>query len=166
MKTLSEETKYKMSIAKLGKKRPDMVGNTFKLGFKESEGTRKNKSIAKSSNPTRHWLGKKLSEEHKRKIKEKSIFVGSTNPNWKGGISSENVKIRGSLEIKLWRKAVFERDNYTCQDCGQRGGKLNAHHIKLFSQFPDLRVAVDNGTTLCSKCHLKPGLHKRPVTKT
>jgi len=29
-----------------------------------------------------------------------------------------------------WRKSVFERDDYTCCECGKQGGTLNAHHIK------------------------------------
>ena len=74
---------------------------------------------------------------------------------WKGGISSLNVQIRGSLEYRLWREAVFKRDDYTCLECKQRGGKLNAHHIKPFSLFPELRFAIDNGATLCELCHKK-----------
>jgi len=48
---------------------------------------------------------------------------------------------------------VFERDEHTCQDCGQRGGKLNAHHIKSYIDHVELRLDVDNGITLCCDCH-------------
>src|SRR3990167_6427585 len=58
------------------------------------------------------------------------------NPNWKGGITPINHKIRSSLEYRLWRKSVFERDGYACIWCGQIGGQLHADHIKPFAYFP------------------------------
>lgn len=79
---------------------------------------------------------------------------GNQTPRWKGGITSENELIRKSIEYRLWREAVFARDNFTCQECNIIGGKLQAHHIKPFSLFPELRLAIDNGITLCKSCHL------------
>lgn len=56
-----------------------------------------------------------------------------------------------------WRKAVLKRDAYTCQECGYRcprlGSTLNAHHIKGWSAYPDLRYDVENGVSLCLTCH-------------
>jgi len=71
------------------------------------------------------------------------------------GLTSLNESIRKSAVYKKWRKAVFERDDYTCQICGQRGGKLNADHIKRFADYPNLRLELSNGRTLCLSCHLK-----------
>jgi len=60
---------------------------------------------------------------------------------------------RSRTELRVWRRAVFERDSYSCQICGQRGGQLNADHIKAYRNFPALREDVSNGRTLCVACH-------------
>ena len=75
------------------------------------------------------------------------------NAAWKGGISAESERIRGGIEFRLWREAVFARDNWTCQKYGIRGCKLVAHHIKNFADYPELRFAIDNGITLSEKAH-------------
>lgn len=90
---------------------------------------------------------------------------GADSSNWRGGVSEKNHLIRTSTEMKLWRKAVFERDNYTCVKCGKRGGDLEADHIKQFAYYPDLRFAIDNGQTLCKTCHKKTFTHSRKERK-
>ncbi len=75
---------------------------------------------------------------------------------YKDGKVEERRGIRFSKEYKRWRFDVFVRDNFTCQNknCGDnKGGNLNAHHIKSFADFPELRFDVDNGITLCEDCH-------------
>lgn len=75
----------------------------------------------------------------------------------------DDVKIiRRSGAYANWRKTVFERDDYTCQVCGQVCGKLNAHHIRRFADYPELRLEVTNGITLCEDCHRK--LHRKEIT--
>ena len=69
------------------------------------------------------------------------------------GNSKTNIKLRKSIENRLWREAVFALDNYTCQRCNDRGGRLHAHHKKHFSEYPELRFAINNGETLCIGCH-------------
>ena len=55
-----------------------------------------------------------------------------------------------------WSKLVKERDNYVCQDCGSINKRsLQAHHIKSWANFPYLRYNIDNGKTVCVKCHAK-----------
>jgi 5-methylcytosine-specific restriction endonuclease McrA len=83
---------------------------------------------------------------------------GNTGPlasNWKGGITPIQKQIRNSPEYAYWRKHVFQRDDYTCQACGKRGGKLQADHELPFALFPDLRLEILNGRTLCVDCHRK-----------
>lgn len=148
---LSEENKRNIGLAK--------IGNKARLGMKNSiEANRKTglgNSIA--------LRGRKLSTELRKKYSEvqKKRVLGGTHNFWKGGIDSINKRIRGSLEYRLWREAVFKRDNWTCIWCGIRGGKLEADHIKRFSDYPELRFAIDNGRTLCKNCHLKTDTHGR-----
>ncbi len=102
-------------------------------------------------------LGTHHSEKTKEKIRRSCEHnnAGSKHWNWKGGITPFRKKLYFSKEYKLWRKAVFERDNYTCIWCGEKGGKLNADHIKPWRDYPELRFAIDNGRTLCIECHRK-----------
>ncbi len=63
---------------------------------------------------------------------------------------------RNSYRYKLWRSKVFERDNYECKSCGSKK-YLQAHHIIRWENCKDkeLRYDIENGITLCRKCHLK-----------
>ncbi len=99
-------------------------------------------------------LGSHRTQETRRKMS------GENHPNWKGGITSEYQRIRNSIEYRLWREAVYKRDNFTCQKCkDNKGGNLTPHHILNFETHMDLRLAIDNGITLCNPCHIK--FHKR-----
>jgi 5-methylcytosine-specific restriction endonuclease McrA len=73
--------------------------------------------------------------------------------NWKGGVTSNNHLIRASKNYAAWRTLVFTRDRYCCQKCGKVGGTLSAHHMDCFADFPEKRLDVDNGITLCAPCH-------------
>lgn len=59
----------------------------------------------------------------------------------------------GCAADREWRVAVFERDEYQCQECGVRGGRLEAHHIQPYKAKPELRYELSNGLTLCIDCH-------------
>lgn len=85
--------------------------------------------------------------------KPKLYNRGERSHLWRGGVTHENHSIRCSLEYRNWRRTVFERDKFTCQQCFKRGGDIQAHHVKSFSEYPDLRFDVRNGVTLCEKCH-------------
>jgi len=158
---VSEETRKKLSLSKMGDKNPN-------YGKPPSEKQKKNLNRKGIPLSKEHKLkigkaneGKMRSEETKNKLsKAKKDKYGEDTNNWKGGITPKNILIRTGIEYRLWREAIFARDNWTCQECGQRGGVLNAHHIKSFAEYPELRFAIDNGVTLCKKCHKKIGLHK------
>lgn len=96
-------------------------------------------------------------------------MTGESHHSWKGGVTDMSDKIRHMTEYIAWRTSTFEKDSYTCQMCGQRGGRLNADHIKPFSQVMEengirsLKAAREceelwspsNGRTLCEPCHRK-----------
>ena len=194
--TLSEESKKKIGDALRNRKHPEKSGtnsynwnsflkkcaecskefyvqnNILKLG-KGRYCSRKCSNKAFSKNPSKGMLGKKHTEESRKKISEElkgrikppnaySFPKGKLHPFWKGGITSLNQIIRHSLEYKLWRESVFKRDNWTCVWCKIRGAKLNADHIKPFYLYPELRFAIDNGRTLCVECHRKTDPLGRP----
>lgn len=174
---MSEEAKKKISLANKGKKRTEDMKKKmsdikkgsigYRKGIPHTEETKKKISTSKKKNPNRYWLGKHRSNETKRKIskahlqnpvrywlgKKRECMTKENNPNWKGGISVERAAIWHSQEYKKWRKSVFERDNYTCQECQLKNKALEAHHIKAFAKYPKLRLDIDNGITLCKECH-------------
>lgn len=93
---------------------------------------------------------------------KKGNWSGSKNPNWKGGIAI-NKNERNVYGLAYWSRSVKRRDNYICQNCGIDGKKvcnhcgekprLHAHHIKEWVDHPELRLDINNGITLCFKCH-------------
>lgn len=117
--------------------------NAKLFGFKKGHG----KIVNNKGSTGKHW--KKTPEQIER---SRLANLGAKNPSWKGGISPMRKIISGTPEYKLWRKAVFERDNWTCIWCGNKK-QIQADHIKSFAQFPELRFAIDNGRTLCLPCH-------------
>jgi len=106
-------------------------------------------------------LGRVVPESIRRKISEaqkgvRSYWfgkVGALASRWAGGVGKKYQRLRMSKEYKLWRTQVLEKCDWTCQVCLVRGGKLEAHHIKEFASYPDLRFVLENGITLCKACH-------------
>ena len=140
---LSDERKMKISVSVskylIGKKKPEWVKEKIRNTL----------------------LGRPLPETTKLKMmgripwnKDKPFYAIRGEKHW--AWDKERKKrhaLRGRIEYKQWRKIVFERDNYRCQMCWKRGGYLQADHIKPFAFFPKLRLDVNNGRTLCKKCH-------------
>lgn len=117
----------------------------------------------KTYRPTKETLEKRSiamknierTKEWKDKISK--ALKGKNNGNWRGGISYTR-NTRRDRRHHIWRKLVFERDDYTCQNCKARNGngkkiELESHHIKPFAYYPKLRYKISNGLTLCKKCH-------------
>ena len=128
----SEETKQKMSESLMGKNNP--------------------------------MFGKHFSNEHKQKMskavsgKNNGMYgihkYGENAPNWNPNITDKDRLIgRKYPEYYVWRKNVYERDNYICQICGQVGKTLNAHHLESYASNPELRTVLENGETMCKECH-------------
>lgn len=104
--------------------------------------------------------------------------IGKLHHRWIGSTPLA-LTIRHLREYKQWRTQVFQRDNYTCQECGKINCYLEVHHKKEFHiilaefikehyQFSPIeekevliRLAIkyksfwdlENGVTLCKNCH-------------
>lgn len=91
-------------------------------------------------------------------IAEQAPICPSCNKN---KCQSRGAKKDGRIEYRLWREAVFKRDDWTCVWCFKRGGDLEADHIKSFANHPELRFVLDNGRTLCIPCHKKTDTYGR-----
>ena len=136
-KEVSKETRNKMSKCNSGKNNPN-------YGKKATEETLKKRSIS--------MTGKNS---------------GSNHPNWKGGTSSINARLRMSIHGVNWKKNIFKRDDYTCSICNKRGVELNAHHLKPFAELLNENNIItveeglnnkniwdiNNGITCCKSCH-------------
>lgn len=114
----------------------------------------RNRSDAGKLLENKHAIGKKPWNYGITHNEDSRIINGSRVGSWKGGISSENERMRRCKKFYDWRKSIFKRDKYTCKRCGERKRDLNAHHIKSFAEYPELRLDVNNGITLCRDCHI------------
>lgn len=96
----------------------------------------------------------KLLEENGYIVKEDDSY---RIVHWKENMGIGEVsQQRNSYSYRKWRAAIIARDK-VCQFCGS-SDNLQAHHKKGFSLYPELRLSMDNGITLCDKCH--KNLHK------
>ena len=68
--------------------------------------------------------------------------------------SYDREQSRKTNKNMIWSFSVKQRDNFTCQKCfDSKGGNLISHHLNSYSAFPEERLLVENGITLCNKCH-------------
>ena len=154
-------------------KRCNIARRTVKEGnsLKWENDDFRNNQIEKRKNKPSGALGKKWELNH---VKKSPNIIGSNNPNWKGGQTKLAQQIRKSAEYSFWRKQVFDRDNYSCVECGRTRKKsdrviIEADHIYPFSKIlDDFNITsideaisckklwdIENGRTLCRDCHKK-----------
>lgn len=151
------------------------ISHLKKYQFKKN-GTPWNKGIKGYKIDRSWWNNEDVKKRHSENIskatrgKPRPDKRGNKSHFWKGGISKLREQIHQSYKYREWRREVFERDKYTCQDCKQKGNDLVAHHDKksfaqilsennvlTFKQAMDCKELwdVSNGKTLCDKCHKK-----------
>jgi len=100
------------------------------------------------------FFGKKHTEETKIKMRKKKLGkYAEKSSAWQGGKTHIRTTLMSREKYKEWRGKIFKRDNYICQICNKRGGELEAHHKKPYYKFPELILDINNGQTLCLKCH-------------
>ena len=136
VENLSDETRRKMSASQKGK---IVTENTRRLIGKAS--------ACRVRTPH--------TEETRRKISATKQDI--PYDEWQRFASPWRKLQAKTRAYKNWRKAVFERDDYTCQMCNTRGGKLEAHHINPVRDNKNTLAIfdIDNGITLCKTCHNK-----------
>jgi hypothetical protein len=62
---------------------------------------------------------------------------------------------RTDSRTKAWRGAVRLRDEFRCRKCGISEESLEVHHIIPVNKDPSLAWDINNGITLCKRCHSK-----------
>lgn len=93
---------------------------------------------------------------HVPRLDNRRSFAGDQNPAWKGGIEFRKKSDRAYDDSAYmeWRKQVKNRDGWKCKiaskDCH---GRLEAHHILPWRDYPELRYETNNGITLCQAHH-------------
>jgi len=157
-----------------GKKRPNHSLKLKELARQgkhpaqsKSKKWKKNQSISLKSKYKKGYINPMKGKKRPDVILRNKLMnqKGKNNGNYRHGYYCGENNPRNSKEYKLWRKSVFERDNYTCIWCGQIGGELHADHIKPFALFPELRFDIDNGRTLCKRCHMTTDTYLRGTKK-
>ena len=166
----SEETKDKIRKKTIGQFENGMPEQTKKKISSVCKGKRRSKKtefkkgiIAKNWNGFKKGMtswnkGKKLGplpEETKRKISLK--LQGNNSYRYIDGRSKLLSPARYGDDWSKIRMLIYERDNFTCQDCGlkmtNKTGAFDVHHkIPFLDSFDN---SLNNLTSLCRSCHMK-----------
>jgi hypothetical protein len=159
---MSPEMRLRISQKLKGvKKSPETIAK-MSISGKLNNSKRTPEGIRRQADKLR---GRKASFE--TRLKMSLAQSGDKSNTWKGGITHLYLQIRHHFKMRQWISDCFHRDDFTCQQCHKKGGKLNCHHIKHFSKIIEyygieiLEEALDcaelwdlnNGVTLCKDCH-------------
>ena len=81
---------------------------------------------------------------------------GEKNGNWRGGRTEARTQWRkkNGYKLKVFRKEILQRDNYTCRNCGSKD-QPQLHHIISMTRFPQGAFNAMNAVILCKECHCK-----------
>lgn len=106
------------------------------------------------SKGNKHNLGRSWSESHRENVMPR-LPRGENHSFWIADRSLLSKKQeRGDSAYREWRLNVWKRDHFLCRivdvNCS---GKIEAHHILGWHEFPELRYKVNNGITLCHAHH-------------
>lgn len=154
----------------LGIKPPSREGEIpWNRGKKLPQYAGKNSQSWKGGKPKCPECGKQLARRESKYCTPcwaKLFSSGKKSNLWKGGLS-KLTKTKRQLDMQTgkyqtWRRIIFNRDDYICQICGERGGKLRANHIKKYVDYPMLRTNTNNGITICKRCDNLWVLHHEP----
>lgn len=179
----SKESKFKISIAAskrvgvknsfYGRKHSKKFIEKLKLrkgklhpcyGIKRQDVSERNKKLKGELNPTKRWevrrkiaksrIGKKLSEETKRKLSILNKL--ENNANWRGCISFEPYDFRFNKNTK---NVINKRDEFIYQLCGVKvfGMKnIATHHI----DYNKKNSSFNNLITLCKRCNARVNFNR------
>lgn len=93
--------------------------------------------------------------ENEREVRLKSIRRGENHPFWiKDRSLLAKKQERNDYAYCEWRRLVWSRDSFKCRIANEScKGRIEAHHILGWTDFPELRYQVNNGITLCHAHH-------------
>lgn len=126
--------KLKLSFTKKEVSLYTPIWNKGKSGYKNKSRTLEQKEYMKQITPT-----------------------GKNHHAWKGGGASERKALANYFNS--YRKQIFANFNYKCQLClesfNKFDGKIDLHHIKEVSLYPELAKDINNVIPVHRKCHME-----------
>lgn len=96
-------------------------------------------------------------EAHVARRAAAAAILDYFRPDWRSALPPDLIGYaleRGDRAVAAWRQRVLARDGFVCQECGETED-LHVHHLARWVDCPELRVADDNGLTLCAACHIR-----------